>query len=221
MILSNTELLLKLLPEALSQTLYMVLASTIISGIIGTPVGILLCLTDTKGLCPKQNIYTIFSTIVNIGRSFPFSILIFAVIPLTRFIVGTSIGTTAAIVPLSIAAIPFFARLIESSLKDVDKSTVEAAKAMGATTFQIVREVMLPEALPSIISGLTLTFISLVGYSAIAGLVGGGGLGQVAHRYGYVGWNTTVMVVTIIVLIIIVQIIQWLGNTLATKLSRK
>ena len=214
-------LMLKLLPGATLETLYMVFFSTLVAILIGGPMGVLLIISEKGGVQENIPLSQTLSTIVNIGRSFPFSILMVAIIPLTRFIAGTSLGTTAAIVPLSIAAIPFVARIIESSLKEVDGGIVEASQAMGATTWQIIYKVLIPEAIPGIVLGITLTIINLIGYSAMAGMIGGGGLGKVADQYGYKGYNIPIMVATIILLIILVQIIQWFGNTLAKAINKK
>ncbi|MGG7151788.1 methionine ABC transporter permease [Clostridium neonatale] len=206
--------------DALKETLIMVFTSTIFAVILGFIPAILLTVTANDGLKPNKIIYNILDFIVNTLRSFPFVILMVIIVPLTRLIVGKSIGTTAAIVPLTIAAAPFVARVIESSLREVDKGVIEAAKAFGASNFQIIFKVMLKEAIPSIMSGITLTIISIVGYSAMAGAIGGGGLGDVAIRYGYQRFQTDVMVVTCIILIIVVQLLQFLGNYFYNKLSK-
>ena len=206
--------------DALKETLIMVFTSTIFAVILEFIPAILLTVTANDGLKPNKIIYNILDFIVNTLRSFPFVILMVIIVPLTRFIVGKSIGTTAAIVPLTIAAAPFVARVIESSLREVDKGVIEAAKAFGASNFQIIFKVMLKEAIPSIMSGITLTIISIVGYSAMAGAIGGGGLGDVAIRYGYQRFQTDVMVVTCIILIIVVQLLQFLGNYFYNKLSK-
>ena len=206
--------------KALLETLEMVFASTIGSLILGFIPAIILTVTAKDGLKPNKIIYTILDLIINVLRSFPVIILMVAIIPLTRFIAGKSIGTEAAIVPLTIAAAPFVARIIESALREVDKGIIEAAKSFGASNTQIIFKVMLKEAIPSIASGITLTIISIVGYSAMAGTIGGGGLGQVAISYGYQRFQTYYMVVTCIVLIIVVQGLQLLGNYFYNKLSK-
>lgn len=206
--------------KALIETLEMVFASTIGSLILGFIPAIILTVTAKDGLKPNKIIYTVLDLIINILRSFPVIILMVAIIPLTRFIAGKSIGTEAAIVPLTIAAAPFVARIIESALREVDKGIIEAAKSFGASNTQIIFKVMLKEAIPSIASGITLTIISIVGYSAMAGTIGGGGLGQVAISYGYQRFQTDYMVVTCIVLIIVVQGLQVLGNYFYNKLSK-
>ncbi len=210
---------IEIIVTALGQTIYMVFFSTLFAGILGFILGIILTVTSPDGLRPNKILYKILDSVINVLRSFPFVILIVAIIPLTRAIIGKSIGETAAIVPLTIAAAPFVARIIESSLKEVDPGVIEAAKSFGASDSQIVFKVMLKEAVPSIISGLTLTVISVIGYSAMAGSVGAGGLGKVAITYGYQGFQTDIMVTTVIILIIIVQSLQSLGNYLYKKLN--
>ncbi len=210
----------EILIEGFNKTIIMVFFSTLFSVIIGFIPAIILIVTAPKGLKPNKTIYNTLDTIINILRGFPFIILMVAIMPLTKLIVGKSIGTTAAIVPLTIAAAPFVARIIESSLKEVDPGVVEAAKSFGASNTQIIFRVMLKEAVPSIISGLTLTIISIIGYSAMAGTVGAGGLGDLAVRYGYQRYQTDVMIVTVIILVVIVQVLQSLGNYLYKKLSQ-
>ena len=205
--------------QAVGQTVYMVFFSTLFASILGFILGIVVTVTSPKGLKPNKIIYNVLDLIINVLRSFPFIILIVFIIPLTRAIVGTPIGEAAAIVPLTIAAAPFVAKIIESSLKEVDSGVIEAAKSFGASNTQIIFKVMLKEAVPSIISGLTLTIINIIGYSAMAGSVGAGGLGKVAISYGYQRYQTDVMIVTVIILIIMVQGLQSLGNYLYKKLS--
>ena len=205
--------------QAVGQTVYMVFFSTLFASILGFILGIVVTVTSPKGLKPNKIIYNVLDLIINVLRSFPFIILIVFIIPLTRAIVGTPIGEAAAIVPLTIAAAPFVARIIESSLKEVDSGVIEAAKSFGASNTQIIFKVMLKEAVPSIISGLTLTIINIIWYSAMAGSVGAGGLGKVAISYGYQRYQTDVMIVTVIILIIMVQGLQSLGNYLYKKLS--
>lgn len=217
----NIDLMLELLPEATLETFYMVFFSTLVAVIVASPLGVLLIISEEGGIRENRKLYQFLSTLVNIGRSFPFSILMVAIIPFTRLIAGTSLGTTASIVPLSVAAIPFVARIMENSLKEVDQGIVEAAQAMGATTWQIIYKVLIPEALPSIVDGITLTIINLIGYSAMAGLIGGGGLGKIADQYGYKRYNTPMMIATILLLIVLVQLIQWGGNRLAQKINKK
>ena len=189
--------------------------------ILGMPLGVLLVISDKGHIAENRLLNKILSVIVNIGRSIPFIILLVAIIPFTRFIIGTYIGTTAAIVPLTVAAIPFVARVVESSLKEVDPGVIEAAQAMGATHWQIVYKHQLPEALPGLVLGFTLTAINLVGYSAMAGTVGGRGLGDLAIRFGYQRFRGDIIFYTVVILVVLVQLIQALGNWLARKLSRR
>jgi len=217
----NIDLALQLLPLQLWNTIYMVAVSTFFAVLIGLPIGVILTITDKGHIKENASLYKVLETIVNIGRSFPFAILMVALIPFTRWLVGTSLGTTASIVPLTVAAAPFVARLIETSLKEVDHHILEAAIVMGSNTWQIISKVLLQEALPSILSGITLTIVNLIGYSAMAGLVGGGGLGQVAIQYGYNRFNTFIMVVTVILLILLVQGVQWIGNVAVKSILRK
>lgn len=210
----------EIIGKALIETLEMVFVSTTFSVILGFIPAIILTLTANDGLKPNKIIYTILDFIINTLRSFPFIILMVIIIPLTRLIAGKSIGTEAAMVPLTIAAAPFVARVIESALREVDKGVIEAAKSFGASNTQIIFKVMLKEAIPSIMSGITLTIISIVGYSAMAGAVGGGGLGDVAIRYGYQRYQIDTMIVTCIILIIVVQLLQFLGNYFYNKLSK-
>jgi D-methionine transport system permease protein len=217
----DIELAWKLLPLQTWNTLYMVLASTLFSFLLGIPLGIVLTLTDKGHLHSRPPLYHFLATLVNIGRSFPFSILMVSLIPFNRWIVGTSLGTTASIVPLTVAAFPFVAKLVENNLKEISKGSLEAAVVMGATTWHIVKKVLLPEAFPSLISSITLTIVNLVGYSAMAGMVGGGGLGQVAIQYGYNRFNPFIMGVTVVLLIILVQIIQAAGYFLHQALLNK
>ena len=210
----------ELIWPAIIQTFIMVLPSTLFSLILGFVLAILLVVTAQDGLKPNRVIYSVLDFIINILRSFPFLILMVAIIPFTKLIVGTSIGEEAAIVPLTVAAAPFVARIIESALKEVDPGVVEAAKSFGASDTQIIFKVMLKEAVPAIISGVTLTVISLIGYSAMAGTIGAGGLGDLAIRYGYQRFESEIMIVTVIILVIIVQILQSLGNIIYKKLSK-
>ncbi len=211
----------RLLPWATVETLYMVALSTIFATLLGMPLGILLYFTDSGRLKEQRFIYRCLSAFVNVGRSFPFAILMVAVIPLTRWIVGTSLGSTASIVPLALAAAAMIARLTETALSEVPRGLVEAACVMGSTSDQILRKVLLPEALPSLILAITLTWINLIGYSAMAGLMGGGGLGQVAIQYGYQRFNSFLMTLTVLLLIVIVQISHWLGQRLAKHFFHK
>ena len=209
----------EILSEALGETLIMVFFSTVFALILGFIPAIILTVTAPNGLKPNKVIYKILDVIINILRGLPFIILMVFIIPFTKMLLGTFIGTPAAIVPLTIAAVPFVARVIEAALKEVDPGVVEAAKAFGATDTQIIFKVMIKEAIPSIVSGLTLIIISIIGYSAMAGAVGGGGLGNAAITYGYQRFQTDIMVSTVIILIIIVQGLQSLGNYIYKKLS--
>ena len=206
--------------KAFNETIFMTFYSTIFSIILGFILAVILTISAEDGLRPNKMVYKVLDVIINILRSFPFIILMVFIIPLTWAIVGTSIGKEAAIVPLTFAAAPFVARIIESSLREVDKGVIEAAKSFGASDFQIIFKVMLKEAVPSIVSGLTLTIISIIGYSAMAGTVGGGGLGYLAVSYGYQRFQKDVMIITVIILIIIVQALQMLGNYLYKKLNK-
>lgn len=219
--MNNFALAYRLLPMAIAETFYMVFVSAFIGLLIGLPLGVILFVTGKDQILYSPRINKILGSIINIGRSFPFAILIIAVIPFTRFIVGTSLGTTASIVPLSIAAAPYLARVIEVSLYGVNRSLVEAAVVMGSTPLQIIRKVLLPEALPNMISSFTVAVVNLVGYSAMAGLIGGGGLGTVAIQYGYQRFNPFLMFWTVILLILIVVGIQWAGNAISNKIVRK
>jgi ABC-type metal ion transport system, permease component len=208
-----------LLP-ALGQTVYMVLVSTIMAVIIGFIPAITLVITNEKGLKPNRAVYKALDFIINILRSFPFIILMIAIFPFTKLLVGKQIGTTAAIVPLTIAAAPFAARVIESAMKEVDAGIIEAARSFGASNLQIIYKVILKEAFPSIILGITLTVISVVGYSAMAGAIGGGGLGDVAIKYGYYRFKTDIMIYTVVILIILVQFFQSIGDIIYRRLSK-
>lgn len=212
-----SQTILYLLAEATLATLYMVAVAGIISTLVGLPLGVILYVTRKGNILQKPAFYQGLAMIVNAMRSIPFIILMIAIIPLTRALVGTSIGTTAAIVPLTLAAIPFVARVVESALLETSKGLIEAAIAMGATSWQIITKILLPESMPGIINGLTLTIVNLIGYSAMAGAVGGGGLGDLAIRYGYQRFDVGVMLVTIVIMILLVQLIQFLGDRLARR----
>ncbi|OHW63191.1 methionine import system permease protein MetP [Andreesenia angusta] len=212
---------LDLLLPAIGETLLMVFLSTVMSLAIGLPVGVVLLLTEKGGLWEKPNLSAVLGTVVNIMRSFPFLILMIVIIPFTRLLVGTSTGTMATVVPLTISAIPFVARVVESALREVDHGLVEAAQSMGATTFNIISKVLIPESLPSIVSGITLTIINLIGYSAMAGAIGGGGLGDLAIRYGYHRYEVGIMIISVVVIILLVQVIQMLGNSISIGINNK
>ncbi len=207
----------KLLLNATGETLYMVAVAGIVGFAIGIPLGVVLHITKKGGLMENTAFNSVLGAIVNVGRSVPFLVLMVAIIPVTKLIVGSFIGTTAAIVPLTIGAIPFVARLIEGALIEVPSGLVEAAQSMGATPLQIITKVLLPEALPTILNSVTITLVTLVSYSAMAGTVGGGGLGDVAIRYGFHRYDLTIMAVTVVMLIVLVQIIQSVGDALVKK----
>lgn len=213
--------IIKLMLQGIEETFYMVAVATVIGGIIGIPLGITLVTTSKGHILENRFINQILGTIVNIIRSIPFIILMVAIIPLTRLIAGTSIGTTAACVPLTIVAIPFLSRLVETSIRDVDFGLVEAAESMGATPFQIIRKVLIPEALPTIINNITVLIVNLIGASAMAGAIGGGGLGDIAIRYGYQRFRPDVMLATIIILIVVVNVIQAGGDFASRKKNKK
>lgn len=205
--------------NATGQTLYMVFWSTLLSVIIGFFPAIILTLTAPDGLRPNKIVYEILSFIVNVFRSFPFIILLIIIIPFTRFVAGKSIGTTAAIVPLTVSAIPYIARVFETSLRETDPGVIEAARSFGASDWQIMFRVYIKESIPRMLNGVVLLIISLVGYSAMAGTVGGGGLGDIAIRYGYQSYNTEYLVICSVILIIFVQLVQMLGNWLYKRIS--
>ena len=213
--------MLALLLEALGETLYMVAVSAGISTVLGVPLGVILVSTSRGHILQNLWLNRILGYIANATRSTPFIILMVAIIPLTRVLAGTSIGTNAAIVPLSIAAIPFVGRVVESALREVDYGLIEAAQAMGASPLQLIRRVLLPEAMPSIVLGLTLAVISLIGYSAMAGAIGGGGLGDLAIRFGYQRFRVDVMISTVVILIALVQLVQSAGDLLSRRLNKK
>ena len=206
---------LHLLAVGLWETLYMTLFSTFLSYLIGLPLGLILVVTDKTGIRPMVGVNAVLGFIVNFLRSVPFIILLVAVIPLTRFIVGTSLGSTATIVPLVIGAAPFVARMVESSIKEVDAGVIEAAQSMGATPIQIVMKVLLPEARPSLVVGSAIAITTILGYTAMAGFVGGGGLGTIAINYGYYRYQSDMMLVTVRILVVIVQLFQEIGMKLA------
>lgn len=216
----NEQIIMMLL-EGIKDTLYMTLTSTLIGYVIGLPMGILLTVTDKDGIHPNAAVYKVLDVIANLIRSVPFLILLIVLIPFTRFLIGRSYGPTATIVPLVIAAAPYIARMVESSLKEVDAGVIEAARSMGASNFTIVTKVMLVEARTSLIVGATISLGTILGYSAMAGTVGGGGLGDIAIRYGYTRWQIDIMIVTVILLVILFQIFQTIGMKLASNLDRR
>ncbi|MBO9125760.1 MULTISPECIES: methionine ABC transporter permease [unclassified Rhizobium] len=217
----SPDMIYNLLSKALMQTLQMVFVAGIVGSIIGLPIGVFLATSGKGELFPAPKTNRVLGLVVNAARSTPFIILVVAIVPLTRLLTGTSIGTWAAIVPLTIATIPFFARLVESAIREIDKGLIEAARAMGATPFQIVFKVLLPEARPSILMALTMTIVSLIGYSAMVGAVGGGGLGDLGIRYGYQRFNPEMMVIVVIVLIVLVQLVQSAGDGLARRFDKR
>lgn len=210
-----------MLLEGLRDTLYMVLLSTFFGYVLGLPIGILLTISDADGIRPNRTLYRILDIAVNLLRSVPFLILLILLIPVTRAIVGKSYGSTATIVPLTIAAAPFIGRMVESSLKEVDHGVIEAAQSMGASDSMIIFKVLLPEARTSLIVGLTICLGTILGYSAMAGVVGGGGLGDIAIRYGYYRYEAPLMIVTVVILVLLVQLLQYLGMMLAKVLDRR
>ena len=213
--------MIALLAESLGETLYMVGVSAAISTVFGVPLGVVLVTSSRGHILENVPVNRVLGAIANATRSTPFIILMVAIIPLTRALAGTSIGTNAAIVPLSIAAIPFVGRVVESSLREVDYGLIEAAQAMGASPFQIIRLVLLPEAMSSIVLGVTLSVISLIGYSAMAGAIGGGGLGDLAIRFGYQRFRVDIMIATVVILIALVQLVQSAGDIVSHRLTRK
>ena len=213
--------LIELLYSGVLETLYMTIVSTFISYIIGLPLGVILVITSKGGICENLTINRILGVIVNILRSVPFLILLVAVIPVTRFIVGTSIGSNATIVPLVIGASPFVARMVESSLREVDRGVIEASLSMGASPMDIITKVMIKESMTSLIVGMALSTTTILSYSALAGFVGGGGLGDIAIRYGYQRYQTDMMMITVVLLVVIVQIIQFIGDKVSVKIDRR
>ncbi len=213
--------MINLLMDATLETLLMVGVSGLAALFLGVPLGVALIVTDKDGLLQNLAVNRVLGAIINATRSVPFIILMVAIIPLTRFIAGTSIGTAAAIVPLAIAAIPFMARVAETAMREVDRGLITAAKAMGASPMQIIVKVLLPEALPGLISAMVITLVSLIGYSAMAGAIGGGGLGDLGIRYGYQRFLPEVMLIVVVVLIVMVQLIQSLGDWISRRLSHK
>ena len=204
------------------ETLYMVGTSVVLTVLLGLPLGVLVYLSSPRApLAHARLLHLLLGAFINVGRSMPFIILLVAVIPLTRLIAGTALGTTAAIVPLTLAATPFYARVVQTALLEIDRGRIEAVIAMGGTLAQIIFKVLLPEALPSLVAGVTLTAVVLVSFSAMAGVVGGGGLGDLAVRYGYERFNTAVMLATVAVLIVLVQVVQTLGDRLVRQLAHR
>ena len=210
-----------LILKGIGETIYMTLVSTLFAYVLGLPMGVILVITDEDGITPNKAINSVLGTVVNIFRSIPFLILLVLVIPVTRFIVGTSIGSTATIVPLVIAAAPFVARMVESSLREVDKGVIEAAKSMGTPDFKIITKVIIPEAGPSLLVGMAIALTTILGYSAMAGFVGGGGLGTIATNYGYYQYNDAILIVTVVIIVLIVQIMQSVGMRIAKAVDHR
>ncbi len=213
--------IISLVGQSTVETLIMVFFSTLFSVIIGFPLGVLLFVTGPTGIMPKKVLNLVLSRIVDVLRSFPFVILMIVLLPMTRAILGKAIGTAATIIPLSIAAAPFVARVIETSLIEIDPGVITAARAMGSTNWQIIYKVLVPEVLPSVVSGITLTIINLISYSAMAGTLGGGGLGDLAIRYGYQRFRTDVMISAVIVIIVMVALIQFAGTKLSERIIKR
>jgi len=205
----------------IGETLYMTLFSTLLAYILGMPIGVALYVTDKNGLKPHKGINAVLGTIVNIVRSVPFIILLITILPFTQWLLGTTLGATATVVPLVICAAPFIGRMVESSLKEVPAGVIEASRAMGTSNFKIILKTLIPEAKPSLISGCTITVTTILGYTAMAGYVGGGGLGAIAINYGYYRYNTPVMLVTVFLMIIIVQLFQEIGSRIEKKTDKR
>jgi D-methionine transport system permease protein len=216
-----SEGMFSLMGTGLLETLYMTVVSTVMAYLFGLPIGMLLVVTDKEGIRPNPTVNRVVGSIVNILRSVPFIILLVAVMPVTRFIAGTTIGSTATVVPLVIAAAPFVARLVESSAKEVDRGVIEASLSMGASTLEVVLKVIIPEAKPSLIVGAAIATTTILGYSAMSGVVGGGGLGDIAIRYGYHRSQTDIMLVMVVILVLLVQIFQEIGNIIARKCDKR
>lgn len=203
------------------ETLYMVALAAIFTVLIGLPIGVLLYLSRANGLLPMQRANALLGTVINFGRSLPFLVLLIALIPFTRLLIGTTLGSTAAIVPITIGAFPFFARLTENALDEVDHGRIEAILSMGGTTRHVITKALLPEALPALLAGITLTVVMLIGFSSMAGVIGGGGLGDLAIRYGYQRFNNEVMAGTVVILLVLVQTVQMVGDRLVRRLAHR
>ena len=213
--------ILQLVLNATGETLYMELLAGLFTLLIGLPLGVLLFISRSNGLYPMPRLNKTVGGLVNIGRSLPFVVMLIALIPLTRLLVGTTLGSTAAVVPITIGAFPFFARIVENALDEVDKGRIEAILAMGGDILHVIFKVLLPEALPALLAGITLTLVMLIGFSSMAGIIGGGGLGDLAIRYGYQRFNNQVMFATVLVLVILVQSVQSLGDRLVRSLAHR
>jgi D-methionine transport system permease protein len=210
-----------LLLDGTLDTLYMVVLAALFTLLIGLPLGILLFITRREGVLPAPRVNQLLGSIINIGRSLPFIVLLIALIPFTRIIVGTTLGSTAAVVPITIGAFPFFARIVESALDEVDKGRIEAILSMGGNVWHVISKVLLPEALPALLAGITLTVVMLIGFSSMAGVIGGGGLGDLAIRYGYQRFNDQVMIGTVVILVAMVQLVQSTGDHLVRRLAHR
>lgn len=210
-----------LLLDGSLDTLYMVSLAALFTVLIGLPLGVLLFLTRRDGVLPAPLFNQVIGSVVNVGRSLPFIVLLIALIPFTRIIIGTTLGSTAAVVPITIGAFPFFARVVENALDEVDKGRIEAILSMGGNVWHIISKVLLPEALPALLAGITLTIVMLIGFSSMAGVIGGGGLGDLAIRYGYQRFNDQVMVGTVVILVVMVQLVQSIGDRLVRRLAHR
>ncbi|WP_259049875.1 methionine ABC transporter permease [Klebsiella sp. BIGb0407] len=210
-----------LLLEGTLDTLYMVALAALFTLLIGLPLGVLLFITRREGVLPAPRVNQLLGSIINVGRSLPFIVLLIALIPFTRIIVGTTLGSTAAVVPITIGAFPFFARIVESALDEVDKGRIEAILSMGGNAWHVISKVLLPEALPALLAGITLTVVMLIGFSSMAGVIGGGGLGDLAIRYGYQRFNDQVMIGTVVILVAMVQLVQSTGDRLVRRLAHR
>lgn len=211
----------KLMLDGLGETMYMVIVSTVLAYILGLPLGVILTITDEGGIAPSKIVNKVLGFIVNMLRSVPFLILLVAILPFTRFVVGTTLGSTATIVPLVVGSAPFIARMVESSLKEVDPGVIEAVQSMGTPNLQIITKVLIPEAKPSLIMGAAITITTILGYSALAGFTGGGGLGAIAVNYGYYRYQEDVMLITVLVLVVIVQVFQEIGMYITRKTDKR
>ncbi|MBP2851394.1 MULTISPECIES: methionine ABC transporter permease [Dickeya] len=205
--------------NATLETLYMVGLAALFTVLVGLPTGVLLFISRQSGVLPLPRVNAVLGSVINVGRSLPFVVLLIALIPFTRWVVGTTLGSTAAVVPIAVGAFPFFARIVENALAEVDSGRIEAIESMGGTVWHVITKALLPEALPSILAGVTLTVVMLIGFSSMAGVIGGGGLGDLAIRYGYQRFNQQVMAGTVIVLVLLVQLVQSLGDRLVRRLA--
>lgn len=217
----NWDALWPLIFNATLETLYMVILATFFTVLIGLPLGVLLFVSRRNGILPLPRLHNVLGTIINVGRSLPFVVLLVALIPFTRLIIGTTLGSTAAIVPITIGAFPFFARVVETAMDEVDYGRIEAILSMGGSVRHVIGKVLLPEALPALLAGITLTMVMLIGFSSMAGVIGGGGLGDLAIRYGYQRFDNHIMVATVVVLIVMVQGVQSIGNRLVRSLAHR